>query len=662
MSFTLAHQSKTNKAGDAKTSTPTRHSSHHRINNLDRDSPDSILYLQQAIGDHAVQSLMRSSTGFDFGKIGIQPKLKISQLGNAYEQEADTVAEQVMRMAIPLDLAAPIMTAKDEERIARKCAACKTNEKKQDEDEKQLNISRKSSQKVSNLEASDEFTNEINSTFIRSSSGSPLDAGTRSFMESRFGYDFSSVKIYDDETANKSAASVNALAYTMGNDIVFGQGQYQPNTQEGIRLLAHELTHVVQHNTLIHTDSQIAYRNDDKSTTAPQTPKAGNARTAGAAPKLILEPSINGEPCACLVFIHNDEENARKTAELMHKHCSYNLVIISKGSDREISIPGNGKKDPNELFDPAIARRCLANPQSCKDFLTTKSGTTNASEILEFVQIQFFLAVHDGSKGFSLPVVALHNNALADTEQFRKKKGGVDVSELKTDVDQSKEKADADSITVAELKNLIQKKFGESIMKRLTKKGNTNIFRWCVSPELAKCHIGDPDNPDQVIWTTNENDYKKLSEKKVNVVLQSDLASAIGTTSATDLSTLFLVVGELLGQQAVALIEKLISGLPTNVTDLINIFINLDKLKLTARNAVMEQVHFLNIETPGTALAQQTDKQRIENYEFIVSVLREFGLHCCGQEPAKAEASIKEGLKLERTGPKQASPGASRKE
>ena len=65
-------------------------------------------------------------------------------------------------------------------------------------------------------------------------------------MENRFGYDFSRVKIHTDTVATKSAQSINALAYTSGNNIVFDEGQYSPNTANGKKLLAHELTHVVQ--------------------------------------------------------------------------------------------------------------------------------------------------------------------------------------------------------------------------------------------------------------------------------------------------------------------------------------------------------------------------------------------------------------------------------
>jgi len=78
------------------------------------------------------------------------------------------------------------------------------------------------------------------------SPGQPLDSGTRDFMEPRFGHDFSQVRIHTDKRAAESAYRVNALAYTVGREIVFGTGQYQPNTSVGRRLLAHEMTHVVQ--------------------------------------------------------------------------------------------------------------------------------------------------------------------------------------------------------------------------------------------------------------------------------------------------------------------------------------------------------------------------------------------------------------------------------
>jgi len=78
------------------------------------------------------------------------------------------------------------------------------------------------------------------------SRGQTLDSSTRGFMEARFGHDFSQVRIHDDGRAAASAAAVNALAYTVGSEVVFGAGRYQPSNPEGRRLIAHELTHVVQ--------------------------------------------------------------------------------------------------------------------------------------------------------------------------------------------------------------------------------------------------------------------------------------------------------------------------------------------------------------------------------------------------------------------------------
>ena len=79
-----------------------------------------------------------------------------------------------------------------------------------------------------------------------SSSGQPIEPALREDLERRFGYDFSAVQIHTGTDADRSARDVNARAYTIGSDIVFGAGQFAPATDAGRRLLAHELTHVVQ--------------------------------------------------------------------------------------------------------------------------------------------------------------------------------------------------------------------------------------------------------------------------------------------------------------------------------------------------------------------------------------------------------------------------------
>jgi hypothetical protein len=98
---------------------------------------------------------------------------------------------------------------------------------------------------------------------VLSSSGQSLDAGTRAFMEPRFGHDFSQVRVHTDARAAESARAVNALAYTVGRDVVFGHGQYKPETNEGRRLMAHELTHVVQQkqNSLLTKQLEVSQDN-----------------------------------------------------------------------------------------------------------------------------------------------------------------------------------------------------------------------------------------------------------------------------------------------------------------------------------------------------------------------------------------------------------------
>jgi len=78
------------------------------------------------------------------------------------------------------------------------------------------------------------------------SPGHPLDSPTRTFMESRFGHDFSRVRVHADDRAAESAGAIGARAYTLGSHIVFGTGRYASGSSDGRRLLAHELTHVMQ--------------------------------------------------------------------------------------------------------------------------------------------------------------------------------------------------------------------------------------------------------------------------------------------------------------------------------------------------------------------------------------------------------------------------------
>jgi len=155
----------------------------------------------------------------------IQTKLTVNQPGDRYELEADRVAEQVMRM--------PELSSSPPSVLQRQPA-------ENDEDEETLQAKASPGQTP---QVTPELQTRISS--LRGE-GKPLSDSIRTFMEPRFGHDFSKVRIHTDAQAVGTASAVNARAYTLGRDIVFGAGQYTPGTSEGKRLLAHELTHVVQ--------------------------------------------------------------------------------------------------------------------------------------------------------------------------------------------------------------------------------------------------------------------------------------------------------------------------------------------------------------------------------------------------------------------------------
>ena len=166
----------------------------------------------------------------------IQPKLKIGALNDKYEREADRVADQVMRMPTPAQPSSTnssqVLNNSNTPNIQRKCAGCA----KEDE-----LIQKKTSG------ATPEVTPTINSN-IQSlqGGGQPLSKSERNFFEPRFGTDFSNVKIHTDSHANNTAKSINARAFTHGNNVFFGAGEYSTGSEGGKKLLAHELTHVVQ--------------------------------------------------------------------------------------------------------------------------------------------------------------------------------------------------------------------------------------------------------------------------------------------------------------------------------------------------------------------------------------------------------------------------------
>lgn len=180
-----------------------------------------------------------SNTKESYSAFRIQPKLKIGQPGDKYEQEADATADRVMRMASPETI--QMQPSEEEENlqmkpvtehlVQMKCKKC--------EEEEMLQTKPFSGGGYANSDLSQQIQ-------MSKGSGAYLPGDTNRFMSGAFGTDFSNVNIHTGTDAVKMNQQLGARAFTHGNDIYFNSGQYNPYDGNGKSLLAHELTHVIQ--------------------------------------------------------------------------------------------------------------------------------------------------------------------------------------------------------------------------------------------------------------------------------------------------------------------------------------------------------------------------------------------------------------------------------
>ena len=187
----------------------------------------------------------------------LQPRLAIGPVDDSYEREAERVADQVMRMPAPIVQRAPMHIQRCSKcakatRVEDMCPSCAAKAREGGLLQRDA------------VGAMPEVTPDIESSIsAMRGGGQPLGADVRAFMEPRFGHDFGKVRVHTNARAASTAAAVNALAFTTGRDVVFGAGQYQPGTDAGKRLIAHELTHVVQQGIARKIDSGILLRQEE---------------------------------------------------------------------------------------------------------------------------------------------------------------------------------------------------------------------------------------------------------------------------------------------------------------------------------------------------------------------------------------------------------------
>jgi len=228
---------------------------------------NSILHLQRTIGNQAVQRLLpfenenleaksirniSTKLGHDFSRI--QAKLKVSTPNDPMELEADRVADAIVRMGHrqAQNPTHPTFINSTEDSFSHIQRNPEENERKESPNQNALEldipegIEEDGRILPKSLGSNANSISALDRDSLRTSRGQTMPLIVQKYMGSRFGYDFSSVRVHTDRKAAEFANSINAAAFAHGRDIYFGTGRFDHNTGTGRRLLAHELTHVIQ--------------------------------------------------------------------------------------------------------------------------------------------------------------------------------------------------------------------------------------------------------------------------------------------------------------------------------------------------------------------------------------------------------------------------------
>jgi hypothetical protein len=253
----------------------------------------------------------------------LQAKLTVGRPGDLYEQGADRVADEVMRMPDPAVATSgvdptPIRALS----LQRRCAKC---------EEEALQ------RHPQHPETGTESSGLDSVARVLRQGGRPLDPAARGFFEPRFGRDFGDVRIHTGSRASASARAVNALAYTVGRDVVFDTGQYAPHSDSGRRLLAHELTHVVQQSGGDAGDGRMLQRFTSE--------LADDNR-------ILIKP-----------------ERGDSDADLDRALCP---------AIKERKIAGRTSIDVTACFPPGAVKAMTAGPYNCSDFVRRARGESPA--------------------------------------------------------------------------------------------------------------------------------------------------------------------------------------------------------------------------------------------------------------------------------------------
>ena len=285
MRFALQLEQKANEIRRARSGFPVS----------SRDNQNSQPNFYRHAGNQAIQSFFRSGM--------VQASLEIGHVNDPAEHEANEVASRIMGSP-GKTAASPVRQAYDS----------------------------------SGLSGDPGVVEQV----IRSA-GHPLDPTTRSFFESRFGRDFGSIRVHTGSEAAESARAINALAYTAGTDIVFARGRYSPHTDEGKRLLAHELTHTVQHSARA-------------STIVRRTPDLGGltvsvAHTGTVVPISGAKVHIDQKNISSTKSIDLETDGSGNTPSIQLEEGNYTITVSYKCGQKTQDVHISGNVDQVTFFE-----------------------------------------------------------------------------------------------------------------------------------------------------------------------------------------------------------------------------------------------------------------------------------------------------------------------
>ncbi|MFL6305882.1 MAG: DUF4157 domain-containing protein [Candidatus Sulfotelmatobacter sp.] len=322
--------------------------------------------------------------------------------------------------------------------VQRKCAQCEEEEKLQrtcakcEEEEK---LQRKESSAIASGMTAPPIVREV-----LSSNGRPLDSATRAFFEPRFGRNLGQVRLHTGGSAADSALVVNARAYTVGTQIVLGGSEADLQTNNGRRLLAHELTHVIQQGLKATPASESTEGQRGTHQGTPDLRPVSSGRLQRKVLNHVVEDFQTGAK-ACLVHIHGEERTALSVAKELRSRRCVNLMHM----DTDVGCAGDicrfinfeftaggfvfvGKADPNRIFtsagragSEAIKETSPKPGQAGADKVDKKTVRTAAeAELQTFADGELIPSLKKcRAESTGLPVLAVHNNEGLNPAKFK---------------------------------------------------------------------------------------------------------------------------------------------------------------------------------------------------------------------------------------------------